>query len=179
MKFLVVFGLFAACHCLPRNILDVSAENHQIQQDLNENKDSYVGYYSWTSPEGHKYFVRYVADKLGFRIIDSNVVPVSNAGVKVDGNQGSFVDSDEHDDDDDNDVKSNEVDLFSNEHDDNDDNDSVEVEHISVEDHNDVSKEDDLHQSLEDNDDKVVSNEHDDYDDDDEYDRWLRESFRF
>ncbi|KAB7500470.1 hypothetical protein Anas_01276 [Armadillidium nasatum] len=133
---------------------------------------------NWTSPEGNKYFVRYVADKLGFRIIDSNVVPVSNAGVKVDGNQGSFVDSDEHDDDDENDVKSNEADQFSNEHDDNDD-DSVELEHTSVEDHNDISKEDDLHQSVEDNDDKVVSNEHDDYDDDDIYDRWLRESFRY
>ncbi|XP_063883618.1 trigger factor-like [Scylla paramamosain] len=50
------------------------------------------------SPEGVEYFVNYVADEDGFRILESNAVPVSSAGVKADGSQGAFH-SDELDDD--------------------------------------------------------------------------------
>lgn len=46
---------------------------------------------SWRSPEGQEYFVTYMADEDGFRIMDSNAVPESAAGVKADGTQGSFA----------------------------------------------------------------------------------------
>ena len=45
---------------------------------------------SWKSPEGLDFFVRYVADSNGYRVIESNAVPASSDGVLADGNQGSF-----------------------------------------------------------------------------------------
>ena len=32
------------------------------------------GEYSWTAPDGSEYYVKYVADHLGYRVVDSNVV---------------------------------------------------------------------------------------------------------
>ncbi|KAG7170525.1 hypothetical protein Hamer_G023992 [Homarus americanus] len=34
----------------------------------------------------------YVADEHGYRVVESNAVPISSWGAKADGNQGSFVD---------------------------------------------------------------------------------------
>ena len=80
------------------------------------------------SPEGVEFFVSYVADEDGFRIVDSNAVPVSSAGVRADGTQGSFLHSDEIydeiydvDDDDDDDDDVDDVD----DSDDDDDDDLV------------------------------------------------------
>lgn len=49
---------------------------------------------SWTSPEGEQYFVKYIADDDGFRILESNAVPAVG-DVRADGNQGSFFSSEE------------------------------------------------------------------------------------
>ena len=46
--------------------------------------------FSWTSPEGEEFYVKYIADENGYRIVESNAVPVSADGVAADGNQGSF-----------------------------------------------------------------------------------------
>ena len=34
--------------------------------------------------------MKYVADELGYRVIESNAVPETSDGVKADGNQGAF-----------------------------------------------------------------------------------------
>ena len=46
---------------------------------------------SFTAPDGTEVFVRYIADEDGFRILESNAVPVSAGGVRADGSQGSFT----------------------------------------------------------------------------------------
>lgn len=58
----------------------------------------------WTSPSGHEYFVKYIADRNGYRVVDSNVLPITASGVRANGAQGSFsseedvsFDSDEND----------------------------------------------------------------------------------
>lgn len=60
---------------------------------------------SWTSPEGAEFYVKYVADRNGYRVVDSNAIPATAAGVRANGAQGSFSseedisfdDSDEND----------------------------------------------------------------------------------
>ena len=61
---------------------------------------AYVCNCSWKSPEGQEFFVKYVADDDGFRIVESNAVPVSAGGVRADGSQGSFISLEDLDDDD-------------------------------------------------------------------------------
>ena len=45
---------------------------------------------SWRSPEGLEFYVQYIADASGYRVLDSNAVPVTVFGVRADGNQGAF-----------------------------------------------------------------------------------------
>ncbi|XP_076028507.1 uncharacterized protein LOC143017606 [Oratosquilla oratoria] len=45
---------------------------------------------SWTSPDGTEYFVKYVADRFGYRVVESNAVPVTGTGVRANGRQVSF-----------------------------------------------------------------------------------------
>ncbi|KAK8382879.1 hypothetical protein O3P69_011440 [Scylla paramamosain] len=48
------------------------------------------GYYSWFSPEGQEFYVKYVADELGYRVLESNALPVSSWGATPDGHQGNL-----------------------------------------------------------------------------------------
>ncbi|XP_045597223.1 cuticular protein 47Eg-like [Procambarus clarkii] len=90
----VLLGVAALVAARP----DFSLED--IHQDQVIGKDNTItGSYSWTSPEGVEYFVKYIADKDGYRVLESNAVPVTADGVKADGRQGSFVSSEEDDDD--------------------------------------------------------------------------------
>ncbi|XP_069936080.1 uncharacterized protein [Cherax quadricarinatus] len=68
-------------------------DSHQVQVISRDNV--ITGSYSWTSPEGVKFFVKYIADKDGYRILESNAVPATVGGVRADGTQGSFVSSEE------------------------------------------------------------------------------------
>lgn len=43
----------------------------------------------WTSPEGIEFYVKYVADEKGYRVVDSNAVPTFNQG-RADGFQGNL-----------------------------------------------------------------------------------------
>ncbi|XP_076028425.1 uncharacterized protein LOC143017520 [Oratosquilla oratoria] len=83
--------------CRPDEIIDVELEDqhHDAEGDAG---DEVSGSYSWTSPEGVEYFVKYVADEDGYRVVESNAVPVSGGGVRANGEQGSF-DSYEAEDD--------------------------------------------------------------------------------
>ncbi|XP_042872969.1 cuticle protein 16.8-like [Penaeus japonicus] len=70
-------------------VLEFEAEDHS-REVVGHPGVSVEGSYSWTSPEGMKYTVEYIADELGYRITSTNAVPMTQAGVKADGNQGSF-----------------------------------------------------------------------------------------
>ncbi|XP_076028399.1 larval cuticle protein 2-like [Oratosquilla oratoria] len=103
MKFfisLLVLGLAAFVACRPDEVIDIELDDqhHEADGDFGE---EVTGSYSWTSPEGIEFFVKYVADENGYRVIESNAVPVSGSGVSANGAQGAFEsyedDSDEFD----------------------------------------------------------------------------------
>ncbi|XP_066957089.1 cuticle protein 7-like [Macrobrachium rosenbergii] len=94
MKYTLLITVACAACLVPYvkaipTVLDVEGDEHSHKQD-GEAGDKVEGYYSWTSPEGEEFYVKYVADEDGYRVVDSNAVPVSHTGVKADGNQGSF-----------------------------------------------------------------------------------------
>nr|XP_045597527.1 cuticular protein 47Eg-like [Procambarus clarkii] len=84
-------GLVAHAGASPNTLFDFEGDNHKHSQ-TGDAGDKVEGSYSWTSPEGVEFFVKYVADENGYRVLDSNAVPVSSWGARADGNQGSFVD---------------------------------------------------------------------------------------
>ncbi|XP_064104173.1 uncharacterized protein LOC135214002 [Macrobrachium nipponense] len=93
----VLLGLVAALtFARPDSVLDLDLDDIHHDQDIDDDQ-VITGTYSWTSPEGSEFFVRYVADEDGYRVLESNAVPVSDDGVRANGQQGSF-DSDEDDD---------------------------------------------------------------------------------
>ncbi|XP_063883971.1 larval cuticle protein 2-like [Scylla paramamosain] len=100
MKFLVLslLALVALVAARPESTMDIDLDDIHHDQDVDYDHNTFTGQYSWVSPEGVQYFVQYVADEDGFRIVDTNAVPISAAGVRADGNQGSFVSSEETDD---------------------------------------------------------------------------------
>ncbi|XP_064102134.1 uncharacterized protein LOC135212533 [Macrobrachium nipponense] len=92
MEFKVVIiltALAALTSAHPGTVLDIAEEDHAHKQE-GETGHKVEGSYSWTSPEGTEFYVKYIADELGYRIVESNAVPISSGGVAADGNQGSF-----------------------------------------------------------------------------------------
>ncbi|XP_066957139.1 larval cuticle protein 2-like [Macrobrachium rosenbergii] len=96
LTLIVLLGLAAIVAARPDSIFTVDADDIQHEQDVDD--DGVHGSYSWTSPEGAEYFVRYVADEDGFRVVESNAVPASSDGVSANGQQGSFTSFEEDDD---------------------------------------------------------------------------------
>ncbi|XP_027213685.2 cuticle protein CP575 [Penaeus vannamei] len=92
ITFLVLLGLAALAAARPENVLDLDLDDLHHDQDVDD--QVVTGTYSWTSPEGDQYFVKYIADDDGFRILESNAVPAVG-DVRADGNQGSFFSSEE------------------------------------------------------------------------------------
>ncbi|XP_076028393.1 larval cuticle protein 3-like [Oratosquilla oratoria] len=85
---LLVLGLAAFVACRPDVInIELDDIHHSAEGSFG---DDVTGTYRWKSPEGIEYFVTYVADDDGYRVIESNAVPVSGAGVRADGAQGAF-----------------------------------------------------------------------------------------
>ncbi|XP_050702005.1 cuticle protein 16.8-like [Eriocheir sinensis] len=97
---LVLAGLSVFAAARPETTFSHETDDSHHEQ-LIDDDNIISGSYRWTSPEGLELFVRYVADKDGFRIVESNVVPASSLGVLADGQQGAFGDSLEEADDDD------------------------------------------------------------------------------
>ncbi|XP_076028505.1 larval cuticle protein 2-like [Oratosquilla oratoria] len=83
---LLVLGLAAFVACRPDDVIDIELDDihHSAEGDFG---DEVTGTYSWKSPEGFEFFVRYVADEHGYRVVESNAVPVSGAGVRANGEQ--------------------------------------------------------------------------------------------
>ncbi|XP_045114094.1 uncharacterized protein LOC123506233 [Portunus trituberculatus] len=96
MKFsavlLVTLALVGLATCYP--VFDFEGEDQSHEQN-GEAGEAVEGYYSWTSPEGEEFYVKYVADELGYRVVESNAVPEDGNGVKADGNQGAFSEEEE------------------------------------------------------------------------------------
>merc|ERR1712002_769669 len=84
----IFFGLVALAVAAP-TIFDFEGEDASHEQDGSPGEEV-QGSYSWTSPEGEEFYVRYVADEDGYRIVESNAVPINHDGVSADGNQGAF-----------------------------------------------------------------------------------------
>ncbi|KAF2364146.1 Insect cuticle protein [Trinorchestia longiramus] len=95
--FLVLLGAVALATAAPFSISNVQ-ENFSHVQEVDDDGEEITGTYRWTDAEGNNFFVTYIADDDGFRVLDSNAVPVNSDGVRADGTQGSFS-SDEDDDD--------------------------------------------------------------------------------
>ncbi|XP_042872980.1 larval cuticle protein 2-like [Penaeus japonicus] len=86
---IVGLAIVAIVVARPDTVLDFEGEEHQHLQDGSAG-NKVEGSYSWTSPEGQEFYVKYVADEDGYRVLESNAVPVSHGGVYADGNQGAF-----------------------------------------------------------------------------------------
>ncbi|XP_047481067.1 cuticular protein 47Eg-like [Penaeus chinensis] len=88
MKFAIaLLALVAVAAARPGSVVDLDFDDFHIDQDISD--EVMQGTYSWTSPNGEKFFVKYIADDNGYRVVESNAVPITN-GVAADGNQGSF-----------------------------------------------------------------------------------------
>merc|ERR1712180_126056 len=79
MKTLCLFllGLFALAAARP-DILNYSVEEgdneHEHEQEVTAGT-AVEGEYSWTAPNGEELVVKYIADHLGYRIVESNALP--------------------------------------------------------------------------------------------------------
>merc|ERR1719315_277085 len=91
----IALGLVAVAVARPDTILDFEVDtetrvdvNHAHEQE-GEAGHSVTGEYTWESPEGITFVVKYIADELGYRVLESNAVPSGN-GLRSDGNQGDL-----------------------------------------------------------------------------------------
>ncbi|XP_069984549.1 cuticle protein CP14.6-like [Penaeus vannamei] len=75
-------------------ILDFDGDNHHHTQQGSAG-NVVTGTYGWTSPEGYNFLVKYIADENGYRVVESNAVPINADGIYADGKQGAF-ESDEY-----------------------------------------------------------------------------------
>merc|ERR1712121_352762 len=93
----ILFGLVALAVAAP-TVFDFEGEDASHEQEGSPGEEV-QGSYHWTSPEGEEFYVRYVADEDGYRVVESNAVPVNHDGVAADGNQGAFGSYEEGEDD--------------------------------------------------------------------------------
>merc|ERR1712055_1057116 len=66
-----------------------SEEIHHSHRQEGLTGTAVTGEYSWESPEGITFVVRYIADTQGFRVIESNAVPTAH-GLRANGEQGDL-----------------------------------------------------------------------------------------
>merc|ERR1712142_1038174 len=69
---IVLLGLVAVACCRPSEILDIDLDNHEHEQE-GEAGHAVEGEYSWTHPNGQEFVVKYIADDMGFRVLDSEL----------------------------------------------------------------------------------------------------------
>merc|ERR1712055_370893 len=92
----ILLGLVAVAVARP-TVFDFEGDDASHEQEGSPGEEV-QGSYRWTSPEGDEFYVKYVADEDGYRIVESNAVPVNHDGVAADGNQGAFGSYEEEDD---------------------------------------------------------------------------------
>ncbi|XP_064104246.1 larval cuticle protein 16/17-like [Macrobrachium nipponense] len=77
MKVLVIacLGMVALVAARPSDdVIDFETDHMEHEQEGQPGR-AVEGEYSWVAPDGNEYVVKYVADHLGYRVLDSNVVP--------------------------------------------------------------------------------------------------------
>merc|ERR1711875_129651 len=76
---LVLLGLFALATARPgSDIIDFevdAGDNEQEHEQEGVAGKAVEGEYSWTAPNGEELVVKYIADHLGYRIVESNALP--------------------------------------------------------------------------------------------------------
>merc|ERR1712106_928609 len=82
-------GMVAIVAAAPYEVFNFVGENSE-QVQVGEPGVRVEGSYSYVTPEGNMIYVRYIADELGYRIVESNALPVGLDGIAADGNQGAF-----------------------------------------------------------------------------------------
>lgn len=87
----IILGLASLVVARP-DILSILGEN-AIINDVQQGRpgQNIEGAYSWISPEGAEFFVKWIADRNGFRVLDSNAIPIGLDGIAADGNQVAFT----------------------------------------------------------------------------------------
>merc|ERR1711872_111212 len=74
---LVLLGFFALAAARP-DILNYSVEEGDNEHEHEQEGTAGVaveGEYSWTAPNGEELVVKYIADHLGYRVVESNALP--------------------------------------------------------------------------------------------------------
>merc|ERR1712168_945027 len=66
-----------------------SEEIHHSHKQEGLTGTAVTGQYSWESPEGITFVVRYIADDKGYRVLESNAIPTHN-GLRANGEQGDL-----------------------------------------------------------------------------------------
>ncbi|XP_064104239.1 larval cuticle protein 16/17-like [Macrobrachium nipponense] len=77
MKVLLIvsLGLVALVAARPSNdIIDFETDHMEHEQEGQPGR-AVEGEYSWVAPDGNEYVVKYVADHLGYRVVEDNVLP--------------------------------------------------------------------------------------------------------
>merc|ERR1711962_558149 len=75
---LVLLGLFALSAARPSDIINFSVEEDNVEQEDEQEGtagSAVEGEYSWTAPNGEEFVVKYIADHMGYRIVESNALP--------------------------------------------------------------------------------------------------------
>nr|XP_045597227.1 prothymosin alpha-A-like [Procambarus clarkii] len=71
---LVILGLVVLAAARPSDIINIE-EDHLEHEQEGVPGTAVEGEYSWVAPDGNEYKVKYVADHLGYRVLEDNVVP--------------------------------------------------------------------------------------------------------
>ncbi|XP_066956015.1 larval cuticle protein 16/17-like [Macrobrachium rosenbergii] len=72
---LVCLGLATLVAARPSNdVIDFETDHMEHEQEGQPGR-AVEGEYSWVAPDGNEYHVKYVADHLGYRVVEDNVVP--------------------------------------------------------------------------------------------------------
>lgn len=71
---ILLLALAAATLARPSDIIDFETDQGEHEQEGQAGK-AVEGEYSWTAPDGTEYYVKYIADHLGYRVLESDAVP--------------------------------------------------------------------------------------------------------
>ncbi|KAF2364141.1 Insect cuticle protein [Trinorchestia longiramus] len=66
----------------PNDIIDFETDNAEHEQE-GVAGSAVEGEYKWTSPDGEEHFVKYVADHLGYRVLDTDALPAAPEPIEV------------------------------------------------------------------------------------------------
>ncbi|XP_068214642.1 larval cuticle protein 16/17-like [Palaemon carinicauda] len=76
VQVLIALCLVALAAARPSDIVDFELDDHEQEQEGQPGR-AVEGEYSWVAPDGNEYYIKYVADHNGYRVIEDNVVPVA------------------------------------------------------------------------------------------------------